>query len=204
MSEEVLVFPVRVLKKWDYEGFRPYTHGLKYLLSEIKEESYFAPRNEVEDNPELLQVIPYAYFYGWSPNLFVYERTKRGGETRLHNKWSIGVGGHTNPCDNSGGDVFKNAALREICEEFVFGEDRKRTPLPVDLFVRGFIRSTATPVDRVHFGIVYSMGAPSDNITAKAEDCTVIGWKSISELQHPDTFSRLENWSQTLVTFLSK
>lgn len=204
MSEEVLVFPVTVLNSWEEEGFRVYTPVLKNLLQDIRSASFFANRDEVEDNPELLQVIPYAYLYGWSPSLFVYERTKKGGENRLHNKWSVGVGGHTNPCDNTGGDIFKNAALREIGEEFVFGDDSKRNPIPMDLSLRGFIRNTKTPVDRVHFGIVYSVGAPSNKITARDEGCTVVGWKSISELRSPDTFSRLENWSQSLVSFLDK
>lgn len=204
MSEEVWVFPTTVLKKWPDEGFVPYTHRHKNLMQEIKEAAFFALRHEVENNPDLLQVIPYAYFYGWSPSLFVYERTKHGTEDRLHSKWSIGVGGHTNPCDNRGGDTFKNAAIREICEEFIFEGDSKRAPIPVDLHLRGYIRRTSTPVDRVHFGVVYSVGAPSAKIEARTNDCTVIGWKSIQHLQDPVTFQRLENWSQDLVTFLSK
>lgn len=204
MEEEVLVFPARILHDYDFEGFKAYKPQYRNLLSEIRSASSFVPRKEAEFDPTILQVIPYAYVYGWKPAVLVYERTTKGGESRLHSKWSVGVGGHINPVDNTGDDIFTVAAAREVNEEFVFTGSRARTALPTDFTLRGFIRRTDTTVNSVHFGVVYAFGAPTETAAPAAEDCTIVSWMRPQQLMLPESFERLEAWSQDVVTFLSR
>ena len=203
-EEEVLVFPASLLKACDFEGFQAYTPKHRNLLGEIRSAATFVPRKEAEFDPTILQVIPYAYVYGWKPAVMVYERTKKGGEARLHSKWSVGIGGHINPVDNAGGDIFTLAAAREVNEELVFTGSRARSAISTDFTLRGFIRRTDTSVNAVHFGVVYAFGAPAEKVEAAAEDCSLVGWVRIQQLMLPESFDRLEAWSQDVATFLSR
>jgi len=206
-NEEVLVFPARVLSENKFTNFptnfQAYTPVYRNLLSEIRSASVFMPRVEVEDNPEFLQVIPYSYVYGcWKPEVLVYRRTKKGNESRLHGKFSIGVGGHINPVDNQGEQIFKMAALREVNEEFLFAGENLRHSDIMDFTLRGFIHRTDTPVNSVHFGLVYSFAAPTNKVMPVAQDCEVVGWFSGEELKKPEIYDHLEDWSKDLLSAL--
>ena len=207
-NEEVLVFPARVLSENKFTNFltnfQAYTPVYRNLLSEIRSASVFMPRAEVEDNPEFLQVIPYSYVYCWKPEVLVYRRTKKGNETRLHGKFSIGVGGHINPIDNQGEQIFKMAALREVNEEFLFAGENLRQSDIMDFTLRGFIHRTDTPVNSVHFGLVYAFAAPSNVVVPVSHDCEVIGWLKAEELLQPELFDNLEDWSKDILTFLQR
>lgn len=203
-NEEVLVFPERVLDEYKFTNFQAYTPAYRNLMVEIRSASSFRPRAEVEDDPTMLQVIPYSYVYGWKPQVLVYRRTKKGNESRLHGKFSIGVGGHINPIDNQGEQIFKLAALREIKEEFLFAGESTRTMSIMDFTLRGFIRRTDTPVNAVHFGLVYAFAAPSPVAIPVSADCEVIDWFRIEELQKPEMFDHLEDWSKDVLTFLQR
>ena len=64
---------------------------------------FFVERDYAERTPALKQVIPYTIVFRRDdqgiPQIFRLVRTKAGGEARLHNKLSIGVGGHIEPVD---------------------------------------------------------------------------------------------------------
>src|SRR5437868_5901294 len=65
------------------------------------ENSLFMNRSEAEINPEFKQLIPYCILKAEDDTIFVYRRTKKSGEQRLHLNWSLGVGGHLNDKDNN-------------------------------------------------------------------------------------------------------
>ncbi len=70
----------------------------------VERTGFFVERSYAERTPALKQVIPYTLVVrqGCSadqPEVFRLTRTKAGGEARLHNKISIGVGGHIEPVD---------------------------------------------------------------------------------------------------------
>ena len=78
-------------------------------------------RDYAERRPELKQVIPYG-IVTCEERVLLVRRTKGGGEARLHDKLSIGIGGHINPVDAGSGtgreavlsDLFTSATRREI------------------------------------------------------------------------------------------
>ena len=62
-------------------------------------------RGDAEEDPAHKQVIPYLVLRD-GERWFLMRRTRAGGDARLHDRWSIGVGGHLNPGD---GDVIGRA-----------------------------------------------------------------------------------------------
>ncbi len=69
-------------------------------------------RAAAEQDPTHKQVIPYLVLRD-GERWFLMRRTRAGGDARLHDRWSIGVGGHLNPGD---GDV-EGGLRREWAEE---------------------------------------------------------------------------------------
>ena len=60
----------------------------------------FKSREAVEKNQDLKQIIPYVIIQTKDlKNIAVYKR--KGSEERLHDLWSIGIGGHINPIDSN-------------------------------------------------------------------------------------------------------
>ena len=70
------------------------------------------------------QVIPYLVLRD-GERWFLMRRTRAGGDARLHDLWSIGVGGHLNPGD---GDV-AGGLRREWAEEVVAGFEPEFAPI---------------------------------------------------------------------------
>ena len=76
--------------------------------------------------------------------IFLMRRTRAGGDARLHDRYSIGVGGHVNPED---GDVV-GGLRREWAEEIVADFEPEFEPL-------GVLNDDNNPVGAVHLGLVY-------------------------------------------------
>ena len=76
-------------------------------------------------------------------------RTPAGGDARLHDLWSIGVGGHLNPGD---GDVAGGLA-REWAEEVEADFAPDYPPV-------GLLNDDTTPVGAVHIGFVFVATPP--------------------------------------------
>lgn len=126
----------------------------------VKTEGFFVEREYAERTPSLKQVIPYTLVVK-KGDVLLLQRTKGGGESRLHGKYSLGVGGHVNPVDAmesepgapSGEwrrilDPLPAATRREVMEEelTVTGATRL-TPV-------GILNDDTNPVGAVHVGLV--------------------------------------------------
>ncbi|MBF0203073.1 MAG: phosphoesterase [Desulfamplus sp.] len=61
---------------------------------------HWLDRPSAEKDKNFKQIIPYIIIQAESGNLTAIYRRK-GSESRLHDLWSIGIGGHINPLDNS-------------------------------------------------------------------------------------------------------
>lgn len=100
-------------------------------------------RGNVESNKAWRQIIPYMVFYDWKSNMVLaYQRPSEQTETRLAGAWTIGVGGHIKDSDRSISSSMDREALEEL------------TVLPRRKWFLDEIRMDATPVDRVHVGIL--------------------------------------------------
>jgi predicted NUDIX family phosphoesterase len=159
--------------------------GEDHLADLIRREGAFRPRPDMEGDPAWKQVIPYPVLRdgeAW----YLMRRTKAGGDARLHDRYSIGVGGHVNP-DDGGLDGDLTAALRrewheELAVDFV----------PVFRFV-GLLNDDTTPVGQVHLGLVYEGDAAGRPVAIREIDKLSGAFVAAAEVAA--VRDRLETWS---------
>jgi len=190
MEEQILVVPRNVL-------FGPangrYFNGFLRSKSSpafekiIKENFEFRQRSKAEEDTSYQQIIPYIVFrYG--KKLFVYKRLKAGGEKRLHNLHSLGIGGHINPHDD-GKDIIRDALKRELEEEIIY-------PYPYSIKLLGYINDDSNAVGRVHFGVVFLIEGSVPDIKVRETESLegrLMEKKEIAKIAH-----EFENWSAIL------
>jgi predicted NUDIX family phosphoesterase len=132
--------------------------GVAAALDAVARQGRFVPRAEAEADPGLKQVIPYLVLRD-GERWFLMRRTRAGGDARLHDLWSIGVGGHLNPGD---GDV-EGGLRREWAEELVAGFVPEFEPV-------GLLNDDTTPVGRVHLGFVFLADAAGRAVRIRETD----------------------------------
>jgi predicted NUDIX family phosphoesterase len=71
---------------------------LTAFIDVITRHGRYAPRAAMEVDPRHKQIIPYLVLRD-GDRYFLMRRTRAGVDRRLHDHWSIGVGGHLNPGD---------------------------------------------------------------------------------------------------------
>lgn len=163
--------------------------------------------NNAEINTDYKQPIPYAVIRRGS-ELFVYERLSGGGEGRLHNKISIGVGGHMN--DLSPEEV--NAIGEEFVTFYTLLSDNLERELSEELYISdndrqaeiiGFVNDDSEDVSKVHIGILAIIDISEDSQVEVLEKDQLAGrWMTIEQLLEKETYDRLESWSRIVVDAL--
>jgi predicted NUDIX family phosphoesterase len=94
-------------------------------LSEVKTPFFSLPshlrdRSDCETDETFLQFIPYITLISADKKVLTYRRGAAGDENRLHNLYSIGIGGHVEDTVSDDAtllDVLSTCAIREIAEE---------------------------------------------------------------------------------------
>ncbi|MEE3314821.1 MAG: hypothetical protein VZR56_11775, partial [Treponema sp.] len=111
----------------------------------------------------------------------IYQR--HGTETRLHDKYSAGVGGHVDESDNQN-DAKKTLEMglyRDLGEELTnFQRDM------VDLKYLGIINEIESEVGLVHIGLVYIAECKDGYIPKAASELKNMEWKSTDEIAKLD------------------
>ena len=163
---------VYVVKRHElYE--RRFPHGLELLPEEgiralherIARHGFFVERRHAEQDATMKQLIPYCVVVRRG-EVFLMRRLASGGESRLHGKRSVGVGGHVNPVDGpAGGDVLAAALRREVEEELCIGG-------PWDVRLVGVLNDDSTDVGAVHFGLVGVVTTDADVTVRETEVLT--------------------------------
>lgn len=191
--EKVLVVPRAVLFGVRNERlFQGFWHGKNDKIESIISKChYFVPRNEAENNHYFKQIVPYIVFKHKN-RFFVYRRTSKGSDKRLHFLYSIGIGGHINPLDTKDmkGNEFEvvvNAMKREFKEEVIYPHD-------YDFKKIGYINDDSDPVGMDHFGVVFLVEGTSPDIRVR-ETQKIRG--KLVEFKKIDNFSNnFETWSK--------
>jgi predicted NUDIX family phosphoesterase len=193
MEEEVLVIPADVLfRTGEWFGLQTNLAPFDAILHDPRFLEY-RPRRLVESDPSVKQLIPYAILRKGNA-VFAYRRGKAGGEARLHDLWSIGVGGHVNRDDGvPGSDAYDAGFLRELHEEVAIAG-------PYAHRIAGLIYDPRTPVGSVHVGVVHLVDL-SGNAAARDPSLTDAGFRSLASLAADS--ERLETWSQFVIGPLS-
>ena len=97
-GEQVLVVPREIFEQVGaFNGVR--LNPQDYLSAFLKPGiARFIDREIAEQSPQYKQIIAYAIFCH-DGRVLSYARTSKGNEARLHDKYSLGIGGHINPVD---------------------------------------------------------------------------------------------------------
>ena len=162
--------------------------GLERVLAAVAAVGRFRPRREMEADPSQKQVIPYLVLRDGG-RYFLMRRTRAGGDERLHDRWSIGVGGHLNPGD---GDV-RGGLLREWREEI----DAAFVP---DFRVVGLINDDENEVGAVHLGVVFVADAAGRPAMVRETEKLSGRFATAAEVQA--VRGDLETWSELVFDFL--
>ena len=199
-GEEVLVVPRALLDEIGaFEGIR--TAGLDAAIGRLLDPAnhFFMDRAVAENDPSHKQLIPYCVFR-CGDRILHYTRGKSGGESRLHAKISVGVGGHVNPIDTGGGrtgpDAYHAAVTREIEEELDLPEEHEHR-------IIALLNDESNPVGQVHLGIVHLVDLKYDAVASREDALTNLAFTPLSDLNGP-WFERLETWSQFCIRHLSE
>jgi len=149
-------------------------------------------RGDAENNPNFKQPIPYALIIR-GDQLFMYKRLSGGGESRLYDKLSLGVGGHMNAvAKDSFTDILLDNLYRELKEEL----DIKYNDM--DTSYIGLINDDSDEVGKVHIGILTLIKLDKEaEVTVKETDQLEGYWIDVKELKrNKEIYNKLENWSK--------
>ena len=150
------------------------------ILSLIETKHFFLPRPTAEVSPEYKQIIPYVVIRSGGDYVLL-RRTPKQSEARLHDKLSLGIGGHINP----GHDLL--AGLRKELEEEVAVAD------PYELAFAGILNDDETDVGRVHLGAVYLLDT-TRNVEVRETEKMTGSWTPRAALA--PLRAAMESWSQ--------
>jgi predicted NUDIX family phosphoesterase len=189
---------VYVIKRFDLfdlgfpHGFRrPWEVPLDDWIERIGSRGFFVERRHAETDATMKQIIPYCVLIR-GEEVFVLRRKERGGESRLFNLHSIGVGGHINPVDGAT-DPLRAGLERELEEEVDIDGTFTAEPL-------GVINDESQSVGSVHFGLVYGIH-PEGDVRVKETDQLEGEWIPAEELARRVKADRdsFESWSALII-----
>nr|WP_321403818.1 phosphoesterase [uncultured Desulfobacter sp.] len=158
----------------------------------------FIPRDLAEEDRQKKQVIPYILLQTADGGLTAaYNR--QGSEKRLHDLWSIGIGGHINPEDSATGTgtfetILKRGMQRELDEELA----RRVAGDPIEFI--GIISEDITPVGSVHMGAVFLIKTETPKGYMPSEELHSFAWHKTSTLSQLN----LELWSELALELITQ
>ena len=175
-----------VLGNGTWHGIR--TTDTDQFLAVVATHGRFEPRASMEADPSFKQIIPYVVLRD-GERYFLMRRTRAGGDARLHDAWSIGVGGHVNPGDAD----LAGGLLREWTEELVADF------VPAFRLV-GLLNDDTTDVGRVHLGAVYLAEAGGRPVAIRETDKLSGAFATPAQVR--EVADRLEPWSRLAFEFV--
>lgn len=162
--------------------------GVEGVLARAGEIGEYVPRSSAETDRTLKQIIPYLVLRD-RERIFLMKRTRAGGDARLHDRHTIGVGGHMNPGD---GGILGGLA-REWQEEM------EADFMPEFEFV-GLLNDDTVDVGVHHLGVVYLADASGRPVTVRETHKLTGSFEPIEAAMA--VYDRMETWSQLVLDAL--
>jgi len=202
MGREILAVKKSVLFPHGvFQGFLPF--GYHDFDSLIKaHHQYFERNDELENNPEVIQIIPYIWLINpRNKTVFIYQRDIGSGEysdKRYINKFSGGIGGHIDKdTEERSEDPVGAAMARELKEEL------KMKEYPNPRFF-GYIKDNSDMFNKVHLGVI---GLAETLLEAEPADGMKKGsFYSVDEVERffSDPKSEVEPWTRITWPFIKE
>jgi predicted NUDIX family phosphoesterase len=157
--------------------------GVEPILDLISGSGRYVRRGDAEHDPSLKQIIPYMVLRD-GERVFLMKRTRGGGDSRLHDLYTIGVGGHMNPPDEGSVSV---TLLREWNEEIC-------ADFEPDFRFVGLLNDDTVDVGLHHLGVVYEADAAGRDVAIRETDKLSGGFATLQQARM--VYDRMETWSQ--------
>lgn len=164
------------------------TENVDRIRDFILANHFFLDREKAEYDDTVKQIIPYVLLRQ-DGRYFLLRRLNKQTEARLHDKLSLGVGGHINPTEATEEDVLTAGMLRELHEEVAVETVRSLTCV-------GFLNENNGGVSDYHAALVCLLEAEGA-VTVLETEKMVGHWAEVSELTA--CLDRLETWSRIAV-----
>ena len=169
------------------------------VLKRIVQNGLFLRRSELEQDPSFKQIISYAIISN-NDSFYLFRRTSGQTEKRLHNKFSLGAGGHMNPDDSS---ESKEQYLIDELKRELFEEVRLLNGCLIeDIEFIGFINDDTIPVGRAHIGLLYNIHVSNKEVYINETDKMTAEWVDKSGLA--EFYEGMETWSKITYDFYIK
>jgi predicted NUDIX family phosphoesterase len=190
VSDDELVLGVPRALLMPTGGWRGVLHGdVSPYLELFAREGRFRRRQDAEGDPSWKQVIPYLVLRDRG-TLFLMRRTRAGGDARLHERYSIGIGGHVNPEDGN----LDGGLAREWQEEIEADFAPEFRPI-------GLLNDDSDPVGQVHIGIVFAAEAAGRAVAIRETEKLEGAFVAPADVLR--VYDRLETWSALAYDFLT-
>ena len=182
--EQVLVVERKALEALlPGEGF--IREGIEAVRAFILQNHSFLPREQAEYDNTVKQIIPYVLIRR-GERFYLLRRLRKQTEARLHDKLSLGVGGHINPEEEESPDPLQAGLLRELEEEVAVEQIQS-------LRCVGLINENTGGVSDYHAALVYLLETEGE-VEVRETEKMAGRWVRQEELR--GCYSSLETWSQ--------
>lgn len=214
LVEELIAF---VLQSVIHSSITASVHGVQWLhyplgatnpLLPFSGPVQFDARSLLEQDETKRQLVVYAVIMDSAGRVMVYRRPDKQDETRLSNRYSIGVGGHVNSSDTNQSpntpdaiwDLIATASKRELSEELQLATDARP---------RIVIAANESQVDRVHLGFVPIIKVTDETAAELVMDSksgSIVDWLDPLDVRPmvARNGGELEAWSKLLTPILGR
>lgn len=177
------------------------------VLSNISDSYYTMRRGNAEVDKAVKQPIPYA-MVTVGGKVFRTVRLPKAGESKLHGKGSIGLGGHMNAIEGAEDftHVLRENLLRELSEELQVtdrdGNIVEDLSTHIEITPLGLINNE-DEVGQYHICILYRVTLPEGyDVTVNPEEVEQLKGDLLTVDELREEYDTLEAWSQISVDLL--
>jgi predicted NUDIX family phosphoesterase len=155
------------------------------ILRRVDEAGAYIPRATAESDRTRKQIIPYLVLRD-GDRIFLMKRTRAGGDARLHDRYTIGIGGHLNPGDSTVLDGLAREWREELDADFV----------PDFEFV-GLLNDDSVDVGVHHLGLVYLAEASGRPVRVRETHKLSGSFEEVEVARA--VYDLMETWSQLVL-----
>jgi len=198
VEELVLAIPTNDLWKLLPYKATGLIKGNNDVLNSIVQNGLFRKRSELEEDPTFKQIIPYAIISN-KESFYLFKRTSKQTEKRLHNKFHLGAGGHMNPSSN---ELNEHYLIHELKRE-LFEEVRLSDGCLIEnIEFIGFINDESISVSRVHIGLLYNIHVSNKDVVINETHKMTADWIDKTDLV--DYYEEMETWTKIAIDYYIK
>lgn len=191
-QEHIICIKSSVVKHREH-GFVEY----ELLLSDLM----MGQRAALEKDDDFRQVLAVSIFTH-KGKVWAYERTSKGGESRLHNKIAVAVGGHwdVNDLVIERGVIDLPISLKKAMDRELEEEVKLSSKIISSRRLPKMICADDTEVDRVHLGIVWVHELDGEGVESAEDQLEAVGFVSPNDLLHGEY--NIEGWARIICNIL--